>query len=90
MIADSTKPVDRIGAPIPLELAAYGLASTLRRLGDEVGPVEIRPDTPPSPDGGVIADLSATSRTRPGSPPLWSPFRVSWTMGSSRPRWSPR
>ncbi|MGZ5324491.1 MAG: ribose-5-phosphate isomerase RpiA [Solirubrobacterales bacterium] len=57
VIADSTKPVDRIVAPVPLELAAYGLASTLRRLGDEVGPVEIRPDTPPSPDGGVIADL---------------------------------
>ena len=49
MIADSTKPVERIGAPVPLELAAYGLASTLRRLGDEVGPVEIRPDTPPAP-----------------------------------------
>ncbi|HET8975472.1 MAG TPA: ribose-5-phosphate isomerase RpiA [Solirubrobacterales bacterium] len=57
VIADSTKPVDRIGAPIPLELMAYGLASTLRRIRDEVGRVELRPDTPPSPDGGVIADL---------------------------------
>jgi ribose 5-phosphate isomerase A len=57
VIADSTKPVDRIGAPIPLELSAYGLASTLRRIGADVGPVELRPDTPHSPDGGVIADL---------------------------------
>lgn len=62
VIADSTKPVDRIGAPIPLELMAYGLASTLRRIRDEVGRVELRPDTPPSPDGGVIADLLAEVR----------------------------
>ena len=59
VIADSTKPVDRIGAPIPLELMAYGLASTLRRIRDEAGRVELRPGTPPSPDGGVIADLLA-------------------------------
>jgi ribose 5-phosphate isomerase A len=57
VIADSSKPVDRIGAPIPLEIAAYGLSSTLRRVNDALGPVEIRPDTPPSPDGGVIADM---------------------------------
>jgi ribose 5-phosphate isomerase A len=57
VIADSTKPVDRIGAPIPLEISAYGLSSTLRRVHESLGPVEIRPDTPPSPDGGVIADL---------------------------------
>jgi len=56
VIADSTKPVDRISPPIPLELAAYGLTSTLRRLRDEVGEVKVRPDTPESPDGGVIAD----------------------------------
>ena len=57
VIADSSKPVDRIGAPIPLELADFGLASTLARVDAEVGPVERRPHTPPSPDGGVIADL---------------------------------
>jgi ribose 5-phosphate isomerase A len=56
VIADSTKPVDRISRPIPLELSAYGLASTLRRLRGEIGEVEIRADTPESPDGGVIAD----------------------------------
>ena len=56
VIADSSKPVDEISEPIPLELHAYGLASTLRRLNDKIGKVELREDTPPSPDGGVIAD----------------------------------
>jgi ribose 5-phosphate isomerase A len=59
VIADSSKPVDRIGAPIPLELKGYGLASTLRRIHEQVGPVEVRADTPRSPDDGVIADLLA-------------------------------
>jgi ribose 5-phosphate isomerase A len=51
VIADSSKPVDAIAAPIPLELQPYGLRATLRELGD----VRLR-DWPPSPDGGVIAD----------------------------------
>jgi ribose 5-phosphate isomerase A len=56
VIADSSKPVERIGAPVPLELSPYGLASTLSRLGEH-GAVELRAGTPPSPDGGVIADF---------------------------------
>jgi ribose 5-phosphate isomerase A len=52
VIADSGKPVDSLAPPVPLELLAFGLASTLARLGSEV---ELR-DVPPSPDGGVIAD----------------------------------
>ena len=32
VIADSSKTVDRIAAPIPLELSAFGLASTLARI----------------------------------------------------------
>jgi ribose 5-phosphate isomerase A len=52
VIADSSKPVQALGGPVPLELFAFGIASTLARLGDEV---ELR-DVPPSPDGGVIAD----------------------------------
>jgi ribose 5-phosphate isomerase A len=56
VIADSSKTVDKIKAPIPLELSKFGLASTLARIADELGEVELRPDTPPSPDGGVIAD----------------------------------
>ena len=56
VIADSSKAVDRIEAPIPLELHAFGLASTLARVDSEVGEVSTRPDSPASPDGGVIAD----------------------------------
>lgn len=52
VIADSSKPVDALSPPVPLELIAFGLASTLARLGPEV---ELR-DVPRSPDGGVIAD----------------------------------
>jgi ribose 5-phosphate isomerase A len=37
---------------VPLELFAFGIASTLARLGDGV---ELR-DVPPSPDAGLIAD----------------------------------
>jgi ribose 5-phosphate isomerase A len=58
VIADSSKTVERIAAPIPLELSAFGLASTLSRIAAELGEVSLRPDTPPSPDDGVIADYS--------------------------------
>jgi ribose 5-phosphate isomerase A len=51
VIADSRKPVPALRPPVPLELLAFGLPATLRRLG----PVTLR-DAPPSPDGGVIAD----------------------------------
>jgi ribose 5-phosphate isomerase A len=51
VIADSSKPVPALRPPVPLELLEFGLAATLRRLGD----VALR-DVPRSPDGGVIAD----------------------------------
>ncbi|MGC9154262.1 MAG: ribose 5-phosphate isomerase A [Ferrimicrobium sp.] len=51
VIADSTKPVAVLKGPIPIELLAFGLGSTLRRLGD----VTLRA-VPSSPDGGIIAD----------------------------------
>lgn len=53
VIVDSTKLVERITAPIPLELLEYGLASTMLRLGDVT-----RRDVPISPDGGVIVDYT--------------------------------
>lgn len=53
VIADSSKPVEKFTWPVPLELFAFGLASTLTRLGADVS---LRPDTAPSPDGGLIAD----------------------------------
>jgi ribose 5-phosphate isomerase A len=52
VIADSSKPVGSLSPPVPLELLAFGLSSTLARLGPEAA---LR-DVPPSPDGGVIAD----------------------------------
>jgi ribose 5-phosphate isomerase A len=54
VIADSSKPVDALSAPVPLELFAFGIASTLERLGSAV---TLR-STPASPDQGVIADYS--------------------------------
>ena len=65
VIADSSKTVDRIAAPIPLELSAFGLSSTLARISAELGEVELRPDTPRSPDDGVIADFRGKV-TEPG------------------------
>jgi ribose 5-phosphate isomerase A len=52
VVADSSKPVEALSAPVPLELFAFGLRSTLARLGPEI---ELR-DVPRSPDDGVIAD----------------------------------
>jgi ribose 5-phosphate isomerase A len=51
VIADSSKPVPALHAPIPLELLPFGLRATMRL----VGPASLR-DVPVSPDGGVIAD----------------------------------
>jgi ribose 5-phosphate isomerase A len=51
VIASSDKPVDRIHAPVPLELLAFGLAATLHELHDAV----LR-NAPLTPDGGVLAD----------------------------------
>jgi ribose 5-phosphate isomerase A len=53
VISDSSKPVEVLTWRVPLELFAFGLESTLARLGDAA---ELRPDTPRSPDDGVIAD----------------------------------
>jgi ribose 5-phosphate isomerase A len=51
VIASGEKIVDRIHAPVPVELFAYGLAATKLRLAHVV----VR-SGPLSPDGGVIAD----------------------------------
>jgi ribose 5-phosphate isomerase A len=55
VIVDSSKLVERVAAPVPLELSAFGLAATLRRLGA----VALR-DTERSPDGGLIADFTGS------------------------------
>ena len=54
VVADSSKTVEAIRAPVPVELLRYGLAATLRELED----AEVRADTPASPDGNVIADYT--------------------------------
>jgi ribose 5-phosphate isomerase A len=51
VIADSSKPVDAIRAPVPLEVHPFGLRATLRELGE----VRLR-DALPTPDGGILAD----------------------------------
>jgi ribose 5-phosphate isomerase A len=51
VIADSSKPVAALHGPVPVEVLAFGLPATLRRLQ----PVTLR-DVPRSPDGGIIAD----------------------------------
>ena len=51
VIADASKPVTALRAPIPVELIEFGLAATVRRLQ----PISLRA-VPRSPDGGVIAD----------------------------------
>ena len=55
VIVSSDKLVEAVGPPIPLELLAYGVRSTLAR----VDPAELRA-VPPSPDGGLIADYLGT------------------------------
>ena len=71
VIADSTKPVQALHSPIPLELLSFGLHATMRR----VAPASLR-DVPLSPDAGLIADyhglvddpavLAARLSTTPG------------------------
>lgn len=52
VIVSSDKLVDRLHDPVPLELLAFGLDATLAALPSAA----VRPGTPLSPDGGVIAD----------------------------------
>ena len=64
VIADSSKPLPALRGPVPLELFAFGLASTLTRLGPDV---TLRPGAPPSPDGGLIADYRGPGREDPAT-----------------------
>ncbi len=62
VIADSSKPVKALSAPVPLELFGFGVSSTLARLGAEV---RLRVGVPPSPDDGVIADYDGGAIEQP-------------------------
>ena len=71
VIADSSKPVEALHSPVPLELLSFGLRATMRRIT----PVSLR-DVPLSPDGGVIADYHG-----PVDDPVALAVRLSSTPG---------
>ncbi len=73
VIADSSKPVTHLHAPVPLELRPFGLGATLR----ELGAVALR-DVGPSPDGGVLADYHGDVTS-----PRALAERLSWIPGVS-------
>jgi ribose 5-phosphate isomerase A len=52
VIVSSEKLVDRLRAPVPLELHRFGMAATVHSLPE----AKLRGDTARSPDGGVLAD----------------------------------
>ena len=52
VIVSSEKMVDRLSAPVPLEILSFGARATLR----EVAGATLRPGASMSPDGGLIAD----------------------------------
>ena len=56
VIVDSSKLVERIHPPIPLEIAPGDVTEALAALAT-MGRARVRDGWPPSPDGGVIADL---------------------------------
>jgi len=60
VIADSSKPVEALHSPIPLELLSYGLRATMRH----VAPVSLR-DVPLSPDGGAIIGMHTFGASAP-------------------------
>jgi ribose 5-phosphate isomerase A len=56
VIVSSNKVVERLHPPVPLELLEFGVEATMRNVG-RLGDV-LRRLGAPSPDGGVIADLT--------------------------------
>ena len=56
VIVSSDKVVDRVGPPVPLEVLRFGLAATLRRLG-ELGEAVEREGVPVTADGNVLVDF---------------------------------
>jgi ribose 5-phosphate isomerase A len=71
VVASSDKVVERLRAPVPLELLAYGVAATLRALE----PARLR-DAAPRPDGGLIADYVGEF-----DDPAWLAARLAATPG---------
>jgi len=63
VICDSSKAVETLHGPVPLEIFGFGAASTLARLGSDVA---LR-GAPPSPDGGLIADYRGDGLADPAA-----------------------
>ena len=55
VIVSAEKVVPALRPPVPLELMRFGLAATLRRIGER-GSVRLR-EAEPTPDGNLLADL---------------------------------
>jgi ribose 5-phosphate isomerase A len=64
VIVGADKEVEALRPPIPVELLAFGLPATLRALS-AIGQAAPRPGVPPSPEGGVIADLAPDDLSYP-------------------------
>jgi ribose 5-phosphate isomerase A len=69
VIVDSSKTVPALVPPVPLELLEFGLASTIRRLGEVT-----QRGVPRSPDGGIIADYRG---------PIDDPARLAARLGAT-------
>ncbi len=54
VIVSSNKQVDRLHAPVPVELSAFGLAALLARVPE----IELRTGAAATPDGGVLGDYT--------------------------------
>jgi ribose 5-phosphate isomerase A len=72
VIVSADKVVDTLTWAVPLELLAFGVAATLRRLPG----ARVREGAPRSPDNGIIADLHA-----PLDDPAALALRLSTTVG---------
>ncbi len=70
VIVSSNKLVDRLHAPVPLELSPFGLAALLRRHPG----ITLRGGAPQTPDGGVLADYTS---------PVDDPARLAEALGAT-------
>jgi ribose 5-phosphate isomerase A len=66
VIVSEDKLVDRVRAPVPLELDAFGLQATLHAIGA----VTLRAGTAVTPEGGVIGDYTGPIAD-PGALAAW-------------------
>ncbi len=84
VIADSSKPVEALHGPVPLELLEYGLSATMARLGDVSAARRA-----PQPRRRRDRRLSRRVRPTPRRSPSTCRRRQAWSSTDcSRPTWS--